>query len=116
MILAALILLSAGLFAQLNTVKKQKGKPKVPAWVSETGYWVVETNISSPKNHVISFYTNDNILMYKETLKDVKLNPEKRAVKMKLKKALETSVVAWYQKTKNSFDSNDQSFVKAALK
>lgn len=117
MILAALILISVGLFAQLNTVKKQKGKPKCPAWVSEMGYWVVESNINSPKNHVISFYTNDNILMYKETLKDVKLNPEKRAVKMKLKKALESSVISWYhQKTKNSIDSNDQSFVKAVLK
>ncbi len=117
MILAALILVSAGLLAQVNTEKKQKGKPKCPAWVSELGYWVVETNINSPKNHVISFYTNDNILMYKETLEDVKLNPERRAVKMKLKKALESSVISWYhQKIKNPFDSHDQSFVKAVFK
>ncbi|WP_276502434.1 hypothetical protein [Terrimonas pollutisoli] len=59
-ILIALILISVGLFAQLNTIKKQKGKPKFPAWVSEIGYWVVETNINSPKNHVISFYTNES--------------------------------------------------------
>lgn len=117
MILAALILISVGLFAQLDPLKKQKGKPKFPAWVSKMGYWVVETNINSPKNHVISFYTNDNILMYSEALKNVKLNPEKRAVKMKLKKTLESSVIAWYhQKTKNPSDSNDQSFVKAVFK
>jgi hypothetical protein len=65
-----------------------------PRWVSEKGYWVVESNIHSPKKHIIRFYNNENSLVYTETLTNVKLNPYKRKTKMKLKKILESSVVA----------------------
>ena len=115
MILVSLILLSAGLFAQA-TVRKEKSKPGIPAWVSDMGYWVVESNIHFPKTHEVSFYTHDNLLMYKERLEGVKLNPEKRSVKMKLKKTLESSVLSWYrQKTVQPGYNDNQAFVKTAF-
>ena len=69
-----------------------------PGWVSDKGFWVVESNIEKPNDHIIRFYTNDNVLVYKETLIGVKLNIERRKVKMKLKKALDETIVAWESK------------------
>lgn len=100
-VIAILSLVSMGSFAQL-TVSKDEEKPKFPRWVSDKGYWVVESNINSPKDHIIRFYNTENILVYKETLAGVKLNPEKTKVKMKLKKILESSVVAWEKKKQSS--------------
>lgn len=76
-------LISAGAFAQ-HTPFQQERRPKFPGWVSDKGYWVVESNINTPLNHIISFYNNDNELLYKETL---------IGVKMKLKKVLKPAVL-----------------------
>ena len=98
-VIAILCLASMGSFAQL-TIFKDEGKPKFPRWVSDKGYWVIESNINYPKDHIIRFYNTENTLVYKETLTGVKLNPKKAKVKMKLKKILESSVVAWEMKKK----------------
>lgn len=96
--IAAMILsfISFSSFAQEETVTTTT--TRAPRWVSDKGYWVVESNIHSPLNHIVWFYNNDNILIYKEAVAGIKLNVAKRKVKMKLKKALETSVTAWEQK------------------
>lgn len=91
-----LTLISLGALAQ----QQRKTQPFIPRWVPEKGYWVIETNIHFPLDHQVSFYNNDHILIYKETLRGVKLNPEKRKVKMKLKKVLEAAVIAWEAKRK----------------
>jgi hypothetical protein len=91
----------------------QDEQPVTPKWVSDKGYWVVESNIKDPLNHVIRFYNNDNVLLYKEAVTGVKLNPEKRAVRMKLKKVLEASVIAWEQKKVTEENKN---YVAAILK
>lgn len=83
-----------------------------PRWVSEKGYWVAESNIHSPLDHVIRFYNNDNVLVYKETLSGVKLNLNKRKVKMKLKKVLDSSVLAWEKKKEGS---EENALVKTIL-
>ena len=83
-VVTVLSLISMGSFAQLTPFQQER-RPKFPRWVSEKGYWVVESNINSPLNHIVRFYNNDNELLYKETLAGVKLNPDKRKVKMKLK-------------------------------
>lgn len=75
--------------------QKEQSASVIPRWVSDKGYWVVESNIHSPLDHIIRFYSIDNVLIYKETLTGVKLNPAKRKVKMKLKKVLDASVLAW---------------------
>ena len=73
----------------------QKERSVIPKWVSDKGYWVVESNTKTPLYHIIRFYTNENVLMYTEILNSIKLNPDKRKVKMKLKKVLESTVANW---------------------
>lgn len=114
LVLTLLSLISIGSFAQLSF--QQERRPKFPGWVSEKGYWVVESNIHSPLNHVVSFYTNDNKLIYKETLTDIKLNPEKRKVKLKLKKILESAVLAQENKKDGTISGHEMALVKSAFK
>lgn len=90
----------------------QENDSFIPRWVSKKGFWVVESNAASPKTHVIRFYNNDNTLVYKETLSDVKLNLNKARIKMKLKRVLESSVVAFEKKKEQS---EELALVRAAL-
>jgi hypothetical protein len=99
-LLASVISLISLLTFGQRVPPQQERRPKLPDWVSDKGYWVVESNINSPLDHIITFYNNDNELLYKETITGIKLNPEKRKVKMKLKKVLESAVLAW-KKTKD---------------
>ena len=112
--LALFSLVSIGSFAQLPF--QQERRPKFPGWVSEKGYWVIESNVHSPLTHVVSFYTNDNQLIYKETLTGVKLNPEKRKVKLKLKKVLESAVLARENKKDGTIPGQEMALVKSMFK
>lgn len=111
--LIILSLISIGALAQ----EQRKTTHKFPRWVSDKGYWVVETNLHSPLNHLVSFYNNDNVLLYKKSLTGVKLDPDKRKVKMKLKKELESAIIAWERKNNNpgSVNKKELSRVKPAL-
>lgn len=93
----------------------QNPSSKIPRWVSDKGYWVAESNIHSPMNHIIWFYNNDNELLYKETLTGVKMNAGKRKVKMKLKKVLESSVLAWEKKKDGLIPAEELALVKSIL-
>lgn len=73
----------------------QQIKHMPPSWVSDKGWWVVESNIHSPKQHIVYFYNNEGVLVYKEKLEGIRLKPEKAAIKMHLKEVLEASVLAW---------------------
>ena len=118
MLLVLAMVVSAGLFAQASALKRSTTKPRMPGWVSEKGYWVVETNIHSPKTHIVRFYNNESELMYKETIAGVKMNPENRRVKMKLKKALETAAAIWSDDKSLVSDGNeaDRSIVKTIFR
>jgi hypothetical protein len=83
-----------GLLMHTAVIAQHKPRP-VPEWVSAKGWWMVESNIHSPKQHIVHFYNNDRVLVYKEKLEGVRLNPEKRKIKIQLKQALEAAVVAW---------------------
>jgi hypothetical protein len=102
---AVLCLFSLSSFAQGD-------KQATPRWVSDKGYWVVENNIHDPFNHIIRFYNNDDVMVYKETLSGVRLNTNKVKVKMKLKKVLETSALAWEQK---KVSEEDKQYLAAIL-
>ena len=78
----------AAVFAQSN-------QPSTPSWVSDKGWWVIESNIHIPKQYIVYFYNNDGTLVYKEKIEGLRLNPDKRIIKMELKQVLETSVLAW---------------------
>lgn len=85
----------------------------IPKWISKKGYWVVESNIHDPLNHQVRFYNNDDILLYKETITGVKLDPDRKRVKMRLKKVLDTTLLAW---EKNHKPEEDKNYVLAILK
>lgn len=104
---AAFALLTISAFAQDDE------SPAAAPWASDKGYWVVESNIHSPLNHIVRFYTNDDVLVYTENISGMKLKPEKRKVKMKLKEVLEALVLAWQ---KNKQADADKNYVLAKLK
>lgn len=70
---------------------------RIPKWLPDQGNWMVESNIKSPLHSVIYFYTNDGIVIYKETIDGIHLDVTKKKVKMRLKKVLAEALVAWNQ-------------------
>ena len=82
------------LFVSLSSFS-QAGKDDTPSWVSDKGYWVVESNLHQPREHSIRFYNNENILIGTQHITGTKLNPKKRKVKMQLKSMLESSLLVW---------------------
>jgi hypothetical protein len=68
---------------------------RTPSWISDKGWWVVESNIHTPKQHIVYFYNKDGVLVYKEKIEGLRLNAARRNVKIQLKQVLETSVLAW---------------------
>lgn len=104
--------LLAVLFSFVAILSSAQKKSSSSQWVSDKGYWVIETNKNKPMNHIVRFYNTSNVLVYKETLSDIKLNPQKRKVRMKLKKVLDESVAAWEDKKE---PSEELAYVKAIL-
>jgi hypothetical protein len=78
----------------------ENAKPShiVPSWISEKGYWVIESNINNPLFNILYFYNNNNILVYKEVVPGIVINLKKRSIKMRLKKVVEDAVTAYEQK------------------
>ncbi len=97
----------------LSTAYSQQGSSIVAPWASDKGFWVVEGNIHDPLNNTIRFYNNENELVHTETLSGVKLDIRKKKVKMKLKKALEQTLLLCEQHKDHEVISND---VAAILK
>lgn len=86
---------------------------KIASAVSSIGYWVVESNVATPLNHIIRFYTNENELVYTEKLNDAKLKLRKLKVRLQLKEVLESAVVAWQ---KNKTPQENKAYVSLRLK
>ncbi len=104
----------AGIFTLVSISSFAQGsKQTAPKWVSEKGYWVVESNVRDPFNHIIRFYNNDDVMVYKETLSGVRLNLNRKKVKVKLTKVLETSALAWEQR---KVTEEEKAYVLAILK
>lgn len=83
-------------FAQEES--EQPNMPTVPKWVSDKGYWQIESNIHTPKHAIVTFYNNDGTLVYKEKVDGVRLNVKKKKILGCLKTVLEQMVLAWEQK------------------
>lgn len=67
--------------------------------VSANGYWVVESNKNTPKESVVYFYNNANILVYKEEIKDRKLKLQNEKTLAWLKASLEAAVYGYERGT-----------------
>jgi hypothetical protein len=65
---------------------------KTPEWVSEKGYWVVQSNRNNPLEHTVFFYDKENNLVSVQAFKGEKLDPTKKKTKNKLRKALEAAL------------------------
>jgi hypothetical protein len=92
------ILLSALLTTTLVSIAQDEAQPvpqSIPRWISEKGYWVIESNVKTPFNSIIHFYNNDNVLVYRERVEGVRINLNRTRTKMRLKKILEQSILAW---------------------
>ena len=107
------LLLTAASFAALAQDAPSPAKHKTPRWVSDKGYWVVESNINDRDHSCVYFYNNNNTLIHKETIAGVRLSPDKTRTKMKLKKALEKVVDAW---TTGNHGDTPQNVVAALFK
>ncbi len=87
------------LFATTSVIavaqKNETAVKATPKWISDQGYWVIESNISSPKTSTVNFYNNANVLIYSERVEGVKLNIKKHQTCMRLKKVLDKSLIAW---------------------
>lgn len=80
---------------------------KTPKWVSDKGFWVVETT-TQPRQCTVYFYNNDKELVYKEAV-DGKMKLQKRKTLLYMKSVLETAVAA-YEK-KQPLSGNERFFV-----
>ncbi len=101
----ALTIISCTCFSQL---KKKDAK-----LVSERGYWMIESNLKTPKASTIYFYTNDNVVIYQESVQGIKVKPNKQKTRIRLKEALEQAITAW-EKGKKA--NEDTMLVATALK
>ena len=101
LIVVLLIMTSLSVFAQ-NGYKKTKS----PRWASEKGFWQIESNINRPDKNIVYFYNNENVLVYKENVDGVVFDLQKKRVKMRLKRALETAILAWNRD--HMFQNNQQ--------
>jgi len=75
--------------------RSQHEPPKAPSWLTGSGFWVVENNGRTPRHHILYFYNDAHVLIYKETIEGVKLNLQSARVKKKLKRILNKSLLAW---------------------
>ena len=92
-------LLATILFVAFSTASFAQQQPakKLPKWLSQDGYWVVEGNVKTPKKNTIYFYNTENTMVYKETVEGVRLHLTRIKTLMRLKSVLEQSVTAWQQ-------------------
>ncbi|MEO5594919.1 MAG: hypothetical protein ABIR15_03185 [Chitinophagaceae bacterium] len=81
-------------FASFSSYSQDHDR-SAPAWVSDKGYWVVETNIHQPLQYTIRFYNNENTIIGTKDISGKKMNMKRRRVKMQLKSMLEFSLAEW---------------------
>jgi hypothetical protein len=97
------------IFATGTNAQEQKNSTtKNPKWISDKGFWQIESNVQTPDRNIVYFYTHENVLIYREHLNGVVLNLNKRSVRMRLKKALESAVQA---RNNNQGPQNDQQLI-----
>jgi hypothetical protein len=89
-----LILLIFFIFLGNSTLKAQS-KSEAPKWMCEKGYWVILSNVKTPKNCTIYFYTTQHQLVYKEVVSGKRINIEKTSIRKHLEAVLNQAIAAW---------------------
>src|SRR5687767_5399597 len=89
------LLLSLLIFICLYTAPINAQSSKAPKWMSGKGYWVIQSNLHTPKESIIYFYTNRHQLVYKETIAGKRINVERAKTRKHLEAVLDQAVTAW---------------------
>jgi hypothetical protein len=88
-------LLSLFVLICLYTAPINAQSSKAPRWMCGKGYWVIQSNLYTPKESIIYFYTNQHQLVYKETICGKRINPERTKTRKHLEAVLSQAVTAW---------------------
>lgn len=80
--------------------------PGTPSWLSDKGYWVVESNVKTPRKSIVHFYNNEHVLVFREKLDGVRLNLNRKKVLYRLKATLENAVSAFQKDSLSSTKIN----------
>ena len=104
--LFVILLLACGLSASAQT-KKQR-----PCMPSE-GYWVVESNVKTPKESTVYFYTSNHDMIYKESISGKRINIKRKKTVLHLNAVLMQSLTAW--NNKQPFKDEEARLVKAGF-
>lgn len=59
------------------------------------GFWVIQSNIHSPKTSTVYFYNNHQELIYKELVTGKRININRKKIRIQLNNVLEQSVLSW---------------------
>ena len=92
---ALILLIGAYLLLLTLVASAQKGEPNVPRWIPSKGYWVIESNIHTPRQSTVYFYNNEGTLVYKEAVQGRRLKVENRSTRLHLAYVLQHSLTAW---------------------
>jgi hypothetical protein len=95
------VMAACSLTGQAQATNKAKSS-RTPKWVSNNGYWNIETNTHDRRMSTVYFYNNDHQLIYTEKVEGMVIRYKKRSVKLDMKKALDESVLAYNQKQQAS--------------
>ena len=58
------------------------------------GYWVVETNINTPRESIVYFYTSNQEMIYKEAVSGKRINIKRKKTVNRLNAVLMQSITA----------------------
>ena len=76
----------------INEGRAQAGKKSC---MPGEGYWVVKSNIQTPKTATVWFYTPENILVYKKSFDGRKLKVTRQKTVKQLNAVLHECITAW---------------------
>ena len=67
------------------------------------GFWVIESNVKTPRQSTVYYYNRSNEVIYREDVSGKKLNTARRRTVRRLNQVLDQSLIAWESnKTNNS--------------
>jgi hypothetical protein len=78
---------------------------------TQSGYWVIESNIHTPKTNIVYIYNDFDSLVYSGKMEGRRINTRRKAIKRKLNKKVEQTLWASSLKFKENYP-----LVKTVLK
>ena len=73
------------------------------------GFWVIESNVKTPRQSTVYYYNRSNEVIYREDVSGRKLNTTRRKTVRRLNQVLDQSLTAW----KNNHGKSSVELVKS---